>query len=404
MKPANRKPLYRIVEEDILQKIRSGEWTPHTKLPSEQELVRQYGVSRITVLNALQRLATQGVLYRVPGRGTFVAEPAGTAEDAQAHSRQDSRSQADPSFFAAPAPAKRAIAFIIPCVTGLYAVNMIEGISACAAENGYQLIIAPSQDREGEGRLINELAAYGVSGFIIFPLDQQIYSDKILELKVSHFPLVLIDRFLPGVDTSFVVSDNFYGGHLAAQHLCQLGHRRILLLNTTPLPTTSSGDRMHGCREAIESAGGTVICLGDLPHTYEELSAYAPFQEAMQDDTITGIICTNNILNDDVYRYCRDNAIAIPEQKSLIAFGSTGADMGLGYGFFTYVSQKERDMGYNACAALLQTIENPNLPYEKETVRPELVVRHSTAAPRQDNSVVSKDTPAPHRRPAYTQI
>ncbi|MCW2828885.1 MAG: yvoA 2 [Marmoricola sp.] len=48
---------------------------PHTLLPSERELAEQHGVSRMTARQALSVLESEGVVYRRPPRGTFVAEP-----------------------------------------------------------------------------------------------------------------------------------------------------------------------------------------------------------------------------------------------------------------------------------------------------------------------------------------
>ena len=138
---------------------------PHTRLPSEQELIQSYGVSRITVLNALQRLAQQGILYRVPGRGTFVAEPA-QKEEKHPGQQQSIPSQnmsgAAPAFFPSPVPAKKAIAFIIPCVTGLYAVNMIEGISACAAENCSSSECVPASARAASSPMLESCVSSAV--------------------------------------------------------------------------------------------------------------------------------------------------------------------------------------------------------------------------------------------------
>lgn len=48
---------------------------PGTPAPSERELVQRFGVARMTVRQALDALVAQGLLVRIPGRGTFVAEP-----------------------------------------------------------------------------------------------------------------------------------------------------------------------------------------------------------------------------------------------------------------------------------------------------------------------------------------
>ncbi len=67
--------LYERVKRHILQRIRGGEWTSGMRLPSENELVRTLGVSRMTIHRALRELSAQGLLSRVQGVGTFVAAP-----------------------------------------------------------------------------------------------------------------------------------------------------------------------------------------------------------------------------------------------------------------------------------------------------------------------------------------
>jgi GntR family transcriptional regulator len=66
-------PLYYQVQHDISQRISRGEYAPGAQLPSETELSRELGVSRVTVREALRVLAQENVLFKVQGRGTFVA-------------------------------------------------------------------------------------------------------------------------------------------------------------------------------------------------------------------------------------------------------------------------------------------------------------------------------------------
>ncbi|MFT6275988.1 MAG: GntR family histidine utilization transcriptional repressor [Halioglobus sp.] len=68
-------PLYEKVKHHILQKIAAGELRPTERVPSENELVKALKVSRMTANRALRELATAGVLVRIGGVGTFVAEP-----------------------------------------------------------------------------------------------------------------------------------------------------------------------------------------------------------------------------------------------------------------------------------------------------------------------------------------
>lgn len=68
-------PLYARVKQHISSRIADGSWPPHHRVPSEAELVEALGVSRMTVHRALRELTAEGLLVRLQGVGTFVAEP-----------------------------------------------------------------------------------------------------------------------------------------------------------------------------------------------------------------------------------------------------------------------------------------------------------------------------------------
>lgn len=66
-------PLYQQLGEILRSRIEAGEWEPNTKIPSEHELNREYGLSRMTVRQVLTSLVNEGLLFRVQGKGTYVA-------------------------------------------------------------------------------------------------------------------------------------------------------------------------------------------------------------------------------------------------------------------------------------------------------------------------------------------
>ena len=68
------EPIYQQIKKTIEQKISAGEWTAGQKLPSENELVVALEVSRMTINRALRELTQQGLINRVHGLGSFVAE------------------------------------------------------------------------------------------------------------------------------------------------------------------------------------------------------------------------------------------------------------------------------------------------------------------------------------------
>lgn len=67
-------PLWFQIKEQLRRAIDAGEWAPGEQLPTESELTELFGVSRITVRTAFERLGDQGLVERIPGRGTFVAQ------------------------------------------------------------------------------------------------------------------------------------------------------------------------------------------------------------------------------------------------------------------------------------------------------------------------------------------
>ena len=67
-------PIYIQLEESIKEKIKNKEYLPGEALPTERELTELYGVSRMTIRQAIGELVQEGVLTRKKGKGTFVCE------------------------------------------------------------------------------------------------------------------------------------------------------------------------------------------------------------------------------------------------------------------------------------------------------------------------------------------
>ncbi|MDF2626663.1 MAG: GntR family transcriptional regulator [Symbiobacteriaceae bacterium] len=68
-------PLYYQIKARLLEAIENGQLKPGDRVMSERELTTQFGVSRMTARQALTEMESQGFLFRVQGKGTFVATP-----------------------------------------------------------------------------------------------------------------------------------------------------------------------------------------------------------------------------------------------------------------------------------------------------------------------------------------
>jgi GntR family transcriptional regulator len=71
------EPAYRLLRRFLLDRIAAGDYRDGARLPTESELVAEHGLSRQTVRRAFQDLVAGGVVYRVPGRGTYATDSGG---------------------------------------------------------------------------------------------------------------------------------------------------------------------------------------------------------------------------------------------------------------------------------------------------------------------------------------
>ena len=74
LSPHSPVPLYSQVRELLRERILGGHYKPHDQMPSENDMVHAFGVSRITVRQALADLQRQGLIFKIHGKGTFVAK------------------------------------------------------------------------------------------------------------------------------------------------------------------------------------------------------------------------------------------------------------------------------------------------------------------------------------------
>ncbi|ATD53909.1 GntR family transcriptional regulator [Clostridium chauvoei] len=74
-------PVYYQLKNDLISKIAEGVWKPGECIASERELCEVYGVSRMTIRQAIGELVQEGILLRVKGKGTFVCEPTVKQQD-----------------------------------------------------------------------------------------------------------------------------------------------------------------------------------------------------------------------------------------------------------------------------------------------------------------------------------
>lgn len=73
-------PLHAQIREEVRARIRAGTYRQHERIPSEKEFMEAFGVSRITVRQALGDLEKEGLVFKIAGKGCYVSKPKPTQE------------------------------------------------------------------------------------------------------------------------------------------------------------------------------------------------------------------------------------------------------------------------------------------------------------------------------------
>jgi GntR family transcriptional regulator of arabinose operon len=234
----NPLPLYFQVYKSLLERIQRGEFPPGSFLPPERQLTEDYGVSRITIIKALNELAQQQYIRRQQGRGTLVTDP---AERASADVSQTQR---------------RSIAFICHTLDHPYLFQILMGIARTAAQYHYNLQVISSSDTDNEeAQHIKEAIARNIDGIIVYPHHGYYHESLYRELYQQRFPLVMVDRYYPQIETDRIIFDDEVASYELTHRLLEQGKRRIAVISYFEVEATSINHRLSGYRRALQEWG-----------------------------------------------------------------------------------------------------------------------------------------------------
>lgn len=357
-------PLYHQVALAIRAEIRAGAYSHGGKIPSERELCEIHAVSRITIIRALKELVGEGLIERRVGQGTFVVER-----------NSEVRTSIEGGAVGLVAPLLRGDSFFNSIVNGVERV--------CSAREISLSLAFSKRDAGVEWRCMQRLKEQGVFGIILFMSDTASSWRNVERLVDSGLPVVLIDHRAPGVDHAFdtVTSDNLRGGFLAAQHLLELGHRRIGLL-TESGRRSSVVDREEGFRLALANAGMS------LPSEYVRVSDAEPDSMRLTvegwcslPNPPTAVFAVNDSYAISLMKVLKNYGTAIPSDMSVIGFDDSIfaplADPPL-----TTVRQAQEALGQRAIELLLERVASTAHSARHCVIPVELVVRKSTSQPK----------------------
>jgi DNA-binding LacI/PurR family transcriptional regulator len=232
------------------------------------------------------------------------------------------------------------------------------------------------------------MRANQVEGIIIFPVSNLQEDETVFELYKDNFPFVLVDRYFPGLDCSYVVSDNFGGGYRATEHLLILEHTQIAFLYhpDADFRTTSVRDRYLGYRKALEKYNidfdptWAVPVENQLSVSEDEaqLCSYIEFLKkpkrpdavfSVNDNTAIGLLTAANRLG-----------IAVPAELAIVGFDNLRLTAQVVVPVTT-INVHRTELGREAANLLIDQIEGISTRESIHIVLPtELVVRESCGA------------------------
>jgi DNA-binding LacI/PurR family transcriptional regulator len=209
------------------------------------------------------------------------------------------------------------------------------------------------------------------------------------QLFERGFPLVLLDRYFPGLPVDTVTMDNIGGGFLAVQHLVDHGFRRIGYVGTENLNTSSIVERLAGYRWALDANHlgiepdniCTVLHMTPWPvpdvdiarHNQSALKAYLDRLERPD-----AVFACNDYAAFQVIEAAERIGLAVPDDLGIVGFDNLScADY---YGVpLTTVEQQFAELGATAASLVLDRIDGRRTRVGRFVISTRLIVRRSSA-------------------------
>lgn len=360
-------PKYLQLKDIIIQYFENERYVADQKIPSENELVERFQVSRNTVRQALGELNDEGFIYKKQGLGTFFSGLGGMQK------------------------LSYLIGVISPRISYYIYPQIIHGIDEVAHQKRYNIVLGNSYaDYEKEVVCLEQLLEKHIDGLLFEPVGGFEHFEDSPIFRILNdltIPFVFMDWWFDDPNLSCVAVDDVEGGFRATQYLIQAGHCRIACLY--PDDKLPGKRRYQGYRKALEQYG--LPCDEALIHTttsqgWDMLNV---IEENVRQLLTLGAEARPTaifLFNDDgalrAYNAIRDAGLRVPEDISLIGFDNAeqaaSAEVPL-----TTMNHPKHKVGAWAAEILFDHIEagaqfNPR----KIRITPIVVERSSVAFPK----------------------
>ena len=355
----NGKPKYFTLMEELKEKILSGQIQSGEKLPSENQLTKEYDLSRHTVRKALGLLEQEGYVEACHGKGTFCSE--------KIRHMKNSKN----------------IAVVTTYISDYIFPRLIQGMDNVLSEEGYSIILKNTgNSRQKEARCLEELLQKDIDGLIIEPSKSQLccrHGNIYENLEKYQIPYIFIQGIYEEMkDKPHILMDDVKGGYLVTKYLTELGHQRIM--GIFKADDIQGINRHKGYVKALQEAG---ICYDPDAvvwfHTEDRRSKPSmTIRELVKEGNLPdGIVCYNDQIAVQVIESLETCGLHVPEDVSVTGYdNSLYAQRGTG---ITTIAHPQEKLGEMAAQLILEKIKG--VPEEeskvKRLIQPELILRGS---------------------------
>ncbi|MCA0991329.1 GntR family transcriptional regulator [Pseudalkalibacillus hwajinpoensis] len=358
MERASTSPKYTIIEKHFKELISNGEIQPGDQLPTENELVEQFGVSRHTIRRAFTNLEHEGYIDRGRGKGTFCSFNFGTKKTKS-----------------------KTIAIITTYISDYIFPRITSGIEEVLSSKGYHfLLLNTNNNKEKEQECLRKALELNVAGVIIEPtLSAKENTNKsyFRELEKKNIPYIMINSKYEEVHPSYIVLDDLDGGYKLTNHLVELGHHKIAGIFKSD--DAQGVNRYLGYAKSLISADLTMnnSFVGKYKTEEKEVFGYNFAKELLlQEDHPTAFVCYNDQIALQVIQAIKEAQLIIPNDIAVVGFDdsyiATATDVKL-----TSAIHPKEVMGEKVAKGIVDLIEG-RINEFRYTLSPEIVVRNST--------------------------
>ena len=357
-------PKFKVILDALRESVISGEYREGARLPSETDLVRRFGVSRMTIVKAFKELQQQGLVVRRPGSGTFVA-PNG----------QESR------LFGLLIPELGQTEIFEPICQGMTQYKSETKVSLLWGNS----FVKSDQNEIVARELCEEFIRQKVAGVFFAPLELIPTKDEVNRMVVAslnkaRIPVVLLDRCIDAyparADYDLVGIDNRRAAYGATLHLVGLGAKRIAFLGKK-LSASTVDARIAGYREALFASellwGENLVSRGDPA---DELLVRSILDKQRPD----AFLCANDHTAATLMKTLISLGVPIPKEIRIVGIDDVKYASLLPIPLTTQ-HQPCQDIGRVAMATMFERLKNADLPAREISLNCRLVIRKSCGSP-----------------------